>query len=200
MSSKRAGPVLCALLIGLGAGCPRLKQSPGDVGGEGDGGEGGSGAGDAGAAPPLDMLSTSELSNFCADLNERMRQLFSNRTLATFECTQVFVNGGDALSCTQAVAECVRDAPEAAATAERPPDFYIDGAECNVIGSCEVSSSEFEECIEDRFEQTERLIARMSCRIAGDPEAVDALQNELDRPRPVPPSCSAVLARCPGLL
>lgn len=199
MRSNGAWNVLCACLIGCAVACPRLKQSSAD-GSEGDGSEGSGGATDAGASPPLDTLSTSELSNLCADLNERMRELFSNRALASFECTRIYVTGGDVLSCTQAVAECVRDAPEAAATAPRPPDFYIDGTECNVFGACPVATDVFEECIEDRFEQSARLISRMSCNIAADPEAVDALETELRTPRPVPVSCAAVQGRCPGLL
>jgi hypothetical protein len=191
--------LLGAVLVAMALGCPRLKQDAGASDGDGDG-DTASGAADAGAGRPIDELSTSELSNFCADLNERMRELFDNRELVAFECTRVYVNGGDALSCTQAVAECVRDAPEAATTAPRPPAFYIDGTECNTFGTCPVSTGVFEACIEDRFEQTDRLIARMSCGIAGDPEAIDALETELGTPRPVPPSCSEVQARCAGLL
>lgn len=188
-----------AILVAMAIGCPRLKQDAGASDGDDDG-DTASGTADAGAGRPIDELSTSELSNFCADLNERMRELFSNRELVTFECTRIYVNGGDALSCAQAVAECVRDAPEAATTAPRPPEFYIDGTECNTFGTCPVSSAVFEDCIEDRFAQTDRLLARMSCSIAGDPEAVDALETELGTPRLVPPSCSEVQARCAGLL
>lgn len=192
--------LLGAVLIAMAIGCPRLKQDAGASDGDGDDGDTAGGAADAGAGQPIDELSTSELSNFCAELNERMRELFSNRELATFECTRIYVNGGDVLSCTQAVAECVRDAPEAATTAARPPEFYIDGTECNTFGTCPVSTTVFELCIEDRFGQTDRLIARMSCSIAADPEAIDALETELRSPRPVPPSCSEVQARCAGLL
>lgn len=192
--------LLGAVLVALALGCPRLKQDAAASDGEGDDGDTSGGAADAGAGRPIDELSTSELSNFCAALNERMRELFSNRELATFECTRVYVKGGDDLSCAQAVAECVRDAPEAATTAPRPPEFYIDGTECNTFGNCPVSTAVFEVCIEDRFEQTDRLIERMSCSIAGDPEAIDALETELESPRPVPASCSQVQARCSGLL
>lgn len=177
--------------------CPRLKQTT-----EGESGaESGNGA-DAGTREvrPLDELSSSELSNLCADLNERMRELFSNRELVTFDCTRIFIDTGDSLSCSQAVAECVLEAPEASSTAPRPPDFEIDGTECNAIGACPVNTDEFEACIEDRFEQSDRLISRMSCNIAGNPEAIDDVTRELQQPRPIPLSCRGVAARCASLL
>jgi hypothetical protein len=199
---RHAAALFGTLVLMLAIACPRIKQTPEEATDDDSTSGGGAGRGDAGADDelPINMLSSSELSNLCADLNERMRQLFSNRRLATFDCTRLYVNSGDPVSCAQAVAECVLETPDVANTAPRRPDFVIDGTECNAIRACPVTTTAFESCVEDRFAQSDRLISSMACSIAGDPEAIDEVEAELDRPRPTPASCSDVEARCAGLL
>lgn len=178
-----------ALMLALA--CPRIQPEETAGGSEDDGSDPGD---------PLDTLSDAELAELCDDLNLHMRERFTNRELAGFECTRVFLGSGDSLTCSQAVDECLTTAPGASPDAPRPPEFEIDAAECDAIGSCDIGINVFDDCIEDRFEQTDRLITRMTCGIASDPEAIDALFTELDQPRPVPSSCVPVRARCPGLL
>lgn len=185
--------MLACIAAGLAVGCPRV--GPGEEESEGD-----DPAGETDSGEPIDTLGPDELADLCTDLNDRMRQRFDNRRLVGFECTRIYVNSGDALSCDQAVTACVQQSPDAISGAPRPPEFVIDEAECNAIGTCPVGVDDFDTCIEDRFDQTDRLLLRMNCGIASDPEAVDALLSDLDAPLPIPASCASVQADCPDLL
>lgn len=190
--SRLCRAVAVSVLALLGVACPRIEPEETSSGGAEDG--------ESDPGDLIDTLSDEELAELCEDLNLRMRERFANRELASFECTRVFLGTGESSSCARAVDECVIGLPGASPGAPRPPEFEIDPTECQAIGRCPVGVNVFDDCIEDRFEQTDRLIARMTCDIAADPEAVDALLTELDQPRPLPQSCAPVQASCPGLL
>jgi len=98
------------------------------------------------------------------------------------------------------VDECLLNSPEASLGAPRPLDFQIDNAECAGLQACAVTISQFDACLADRLDQSEELIARMTCNLADDPDAVTALIAAIDRPRPAPESCAPVSTNCPGLL
>lgn len=191
---------LSAVLVCLSA-CPR------DLGGStdssGNGGTGGSGAAsdsDLDTGQRLDQLSRSELQSFCRDLNEELSTRFDNRRLATYDCTRKYIQNGDTMICSQGTSDCLRGSLQLSLGAPRPPDFQIDNDECAGIGACRLSVSVFDACIGDRFDQSEQLITRVTCSLANDPVAVDALLQQIDAPRPLPQSCAAVASTCPGLL
>jgi hypothetical protein len=125
---------------------------------------------------------------------------FDNRRLATYECTRLYIERGDTLTCNQAVEDCLLGSPQASLAAPRPADYQIDQADCAAIGDCRLSVGEFDTCIGDRFEQSDQLMARVSCSLANDPEAVDAALQAANARRQVPQSCVAVASVCPQLL
>lgn len=125
---------------------------------------------------------------------------FDNRRIVTYNCTRIYIESGDSLACSQAVSECVAQSPDASPTAARPIDFVIDTNECNTLQGCPVTLAEFDTCISDRFDQTDQLIARVSCNVANDPEVVEAAISQADSPRAVPQSCNNIAASCPGIL
>ena len=195
---SRARPALCTLLLCLWA-CPRNPQSESS-------GSAGSGGGSAGSDPPvdsekrLDQLSRSELQSYCQDLNEELSTRFGNRRLATYACTRLYIQQGDTLSCNQSTNLCLLESPQASLAAPRPPDYQLNNDECAAIGACKLSVGTFDTCIGERFEQSDQLMARVNCSLANNPQAVDQLLQQIDAPRPLPPSCTAVAANCPGLL
>jgi len=190
--------VLSAVLVCLSA-CPRDLQGGST---KGSGGTGGGAASDSDddTGQRLDQLSRSDLQDFCQDLNEELSTRFGNRRLATYACTRQYIQSGDTLTCNQGSNECLRTSSQLSIGAPRPPDFQIDNDECATIGACPLSVDVFDTCIGDRFDQSEQLITRVSCTLANDPVAVDALLRQIDAPRPLPQSCAAVATSCPGLL
>jgi hypothetical protein len=153
----------------------------------------------ANADQRLDQLGRSELQALCRDLNLELSMRFDNRRLATYECTRLYIERGDSLSCNQAVNSCLLGAQTSVA-APRPANFQIDQAECAAIGACRIRVGEFDDCMGDRFAQSDQLMARVSCSLANDPEAVDAALRAADAQRQVPQSCVAVASLCPELL
>ncbi|MEY2933502.1 MAG: hypothetical protein RL033_4251 [Pseudomonadota bacterium] len=153
----------------------------------------------ANADQRLDQLGRSDLQALCRDLNLELSTRFSNRRLVTYECTRLYIERGDSLSCNQGVNDCLLGSQTSAA-APRGADFQIDQAECAAIGACRLSVGEFDTCIGDRFDQSDQLMARISCSLANDPEAVDAALRAADAQRQVPRSCVAVASVCPELL
>jgi len=188
--------VLSAVLVCLSA-CPRdLQGTKGSSGGTG----GGATDSNTNTGQRLDQLSRSDLQSFCRDLNEELSTRFSNRRLTTYDCTRQFIQDGDTFSCDQGANECLRTSLQLSLGAPRPPDFAIDNDECAAIGDCPLDVNVFDKCIGERFDQSEQLITRVTCSLANDPVAVDALLQQIDSPRPLPQSCAAVATACPGLL
>jgi hypothetical protein len=182
--------LLCCTLLGL-AGCP--KTSPTE---ETQDDSGGSGA----SSQRLDQLKSAEIQQVCKDLNDELATRFSNRRLAQYDCTRTYIRRGDSVTCAAQVEDCLVNSPEASLGAPRPVDFQIDSAECAGLQTCPVTTAQFDACIADRLDQSEELLARMTCTLADDPDAVTALIAAIDRPRPAPDSCAPVSANCPGLL
>lgn len=191
---QRLLPCALALLVA----CPRLgsEESAEEQDADGDG----ESAPPANAEQRLDQLGRSELQALCRDLNLELSMRFDNRRLATYECTRLYIERGDSLTCNQAVSDCLLGSPQASLSAPRPPDFQIDQAECSAIGACRARVGEFDTCIGDRFAQSDELMGRITCSLANDPEAVDAALRAADAPRRLPQSCAAVAAVCPGIL
>lgn len=193
----------CTLLIvgalALLAACPRVGAEEDE---EGTGSEQGDENDSAGPSSDqrLDQLGRTELQALCRDLNLELSMRFDNRRLATYECTRLYIERADSLTCNQAVNDCLLGSPQAALSAPRPADFQIDQAECGAIGACRLSVGEFDTCIRDRFDQSDELMGRITCSLANDPEAVDAALRAADSTRRVPQSCVAVAAVCPQLL
>jgi hypothetical protein len=198
---RTAGVVLgliaghCCLL-----GCPKLTQDTSSSSSSAGAGGSGTSGGSTASTRRLDQLSLSELSNECKSINDELNMRFDNRRIVTYDCTRIYVESGDSLACSQAVNDCVAQSPNASPTAARPIDFVIDTNECNTLHGCPVTLGEFDACIADRFDQTDQLIARVSCTIANDPETVEVALSQVDSPRPVPQSCYNIASNCPGIL
>jgi len=186
----RTGVLLCCALLGL-LGCP--KGGPTEETSDEASGSGGS-------ARRLDQLKTAEIQDVCRDLNDELATRFSNRRLAIYACTRMYIRRGDSLTCAEQVDECLLNSPEASLGAPRPVDFQIDNAECAGLQTCPVTTAQLDACLADRFDQSEELIARMTCTLADDPDAVTAAIAAIDRPRPAPESCAPISVNCPGLL
>ncbi len=180
--------------------CPRLGEEAAEQ--DEDASEQGSSAGVAAASSEqrLDQLGRGELQALCRELNLELSMRFDNRRLATYECTRQYIDRTDSLTCNQAVNDCLLGSPQASLSAPRPPDFQIDQAECAAIGECRLTVGEFDTCIGDRFDQSDELMARISCSLANNPEAVDAALREADSTRRVPQSCVGLVSICPELL
>ena len=182
--------------------CPRNPQGDSSDG-AGTGGSGdGSGEDDApvDSEKRLDQLSRSELQSYCQDLNEELSTRFDNRRLVNYACTRMYIQQGDALSCNQSTNSCVIDSTRTSLAAPRPPDYQLDNDECAVIGACRLTVGVFDTCIGERFDQSDQLMAKVNCSLANDPQAVNQLLQQIDAPRRLPQSCTAVVATCPGLL
>jgi hypothetical protein len=191
----RRGLARCGLGLALCLlACPKLSETAEDAPEE------------EGSAPRseseqrVDQLERSELQSLCQDLNTELSTRFDNRRLVTYECTRRYIQSGDTLSCNLNVDDCLRQASGASLAAPRPADYQIDNAECANIGTCRVSVGVFDTCIGDRFEQSDQLMARVSCSLANDPRAVEELLRQVDAPRRLPQSCTEVAASCPGIL
>jgi hypothetical protein len=196
--SALLGLLTCGLVC-LSA-CPRDLQGGSTSNGSGTGGSGAASDSDEDSGQRLDQLSRSDLQDFCQDLNEELSTRFGNRRLASYACIRQYIQSGDTLTCNQGSNECLRTSTQLSIGAPRPADFQIDNDECAGIGACPLSVAVFDACIGDRFDQSEQLITRVSCGLANDPVAVDALLRQIDAPRPLPQSCAAVASTCPGLL
>jgi hypothetical protein len=189
---RRFWILLCLL------GCPKFSDGAADPDAPEQQDEGDEGSIDS--ERRLDQLQRLELQALCQDLNTELGMRFDNQRLATYACTRRYLQGSDSLTCNLNVGECVRQSPEASLAAPRPVDFQIDNAECAAIGACRLSVGVFDRCLGDRFDQSEQLLARVSCALANDPEAVEVALGQIDSGRAVPQSCAAVAANCPGLL
>jgi hypothetical protein len=194
--SRRVRRGRVRLVLGLAScllACPKLSEDAEDMSEE-DAEPG------AGSEQRLDQLERSELQSLCQDLNTELSTRFDNRRLASYACTRRYIQQGDSLSCNLNVNDCLRQATGASLAAARPAEYQLDNAECANIGTCRVSVGEFDACIGDRFEQSDQLMARVTCSLANDPAAVDELLRQIDSPRRLPQSCAAVAANCPGIL
>jgi hypothetical protein len=181
--------------------CPKLGQDTGSSSSDSSSSGGSSGSsGSSASSKRLDQLSTAELSDECKSINDELNSRFSNRRLATYDCTRLYVQSGDATACSQAVNDCVNASPDASPTAPRPTDFTIDGTECTALQDCPVTLSEFDQCISDRFDQSDQLMSLVTCSLANDPEAVQTALDQIDNPRATPSSCTNIANLCPGLL
>ncbi len=144
----------------------------------------------------LDELAAAELTELCSDLNLELQTRFDNRRLASYECIRLYVTSGDSLACGLGVEDCVRQSPLAAPGAARPPGFEAGPMECQALGDCGVSVAVFDACIEERFNELDRLLRLMSCSLANDPEALESATLAIDGPRSPPPNCVTLLAAC----
>ncbi|HKO91287.1 MAG TPA: hypothetical protein VJU61_09055 [Polyangiaceae bacterium] len=191
----RKGALFCCTLLSLFGltlfGCP--KGGPTEETSDDSSGGGAS-------AQRLDQLKTAEIQALCRDLNDELATRFSNRRLAEYDCTRMYIRRGDSLTCAVQVNDCLANSPAASLGAPRPLDFQIDNAECAGLQTCPVTTAQFDACIADRLDQSEELLARMTCRLADDPDAVTAAIRAIDSARPAPESCAAVSTNCPGLL
>jgi hypothetical protein len=187
----RTGALLCCALLGL-VGCP--KGGPTDETSDDDSSSSG------GTAQRLDQLKREQIQDVCRDLNDELATRFSNRRLAQYACTRMYIRRGDSLTCAEQVDDCLLNSPEASLGAPRPLDFQIDNAECAGLQTCPVTVAQFDDCLADRLDQSEELLARMTCALADDPAAVTAAISAIDSPRRVPESCAPISTNCPGLL
>lgn len=194
-AAARLARALLMSALALLAACPRVGADA-----EEEDAEEGEGDAPANADQRLDQLGRSELQALCRDLNLELSMRFDNRRLATYDCTRLYIERTDSFSCNQAVNDCLRGSGQTSPSAPRPANFQIDQAECSAIGACRLSVGEFDTCIGDRFAQSDQLMARVSCSLADNPEAVDAALRAADATRQVPQSCVGVAAVCPELL
>ncbi|HVZ31062.1 MAG TPA: hypothetical protein VG963_01470, partial [Polyangiaceae bacterium] len=118
--------------------CPKLGQDTGSSSSDSSSSGGSSGSSASASSKRLDQLSTAELSDECKSINDELNTRFSNRRLATYDCTRLYLQSGDATACSQAVNDCVNASPDASPTAARPADFTIDGIECTALQDCPV--------------------------------------------------------------
>ena len=184
--------MLSALLLSAQA-CPGVAEEEEEAGAAADEDA------PANADQRLDQLPRGELQALCRDLNLELSMRFDNRRLATYECTRLYIERGDSLSCTQAVNDCLLGSPQASLSAPRPADYQLDNAECARIGACRLSVGELDTCLGDRFDQSDQLMGRITCSLANDPEAVDAALRAAES-RGLPERCRGVAAVCPELL
>ena len=187
--AMRTGALLCCAWLGL-LGCP--KGGPTEEAGDDSSGSGGS-------TRRLDQLETSEIQDVCRNLNDELATRFSNRRLAIYACTRMYIRRGDSLTCAEQVDECLLNSPGASLGAPRPLDFQIDNAECAGLRTCPVTTAQLDDCLADRFDQREDQISLMTCNLADDPDAVTAALAAINSAPPAPESCAPVAANCPGL-
>jgi len=190
----RTGALLCCALLGL-VGCP--KGAPTGESSDDDSSSSGS---SGGSAQRLDQLERAQIQDVCRNLNEELATRFSNRRLAQYDCTRMYIRRGDSLTCAEQVDDCLLNSPGASLGAPRPVDFQIDNAECAGLQTCPVTVAQFDDCLADRLDQSEELLNRMTCTLADDPDAVTAAISAIDSPRRVPESCAPISTNCPGLL
>lgn len=180
------GAALALLLVACSADEPALEErGQEDVGQEGE-------------EQVIASLAEDERRALCDDTNDQLSQRFGAARLLGFECTRLYLGVGDAQTCEQSVDDCVQSELIRAREpfAERYPEYVVDDAECASLASCDVEREQWSACVRALFDDTDRVMRRVSCSIASDPEAVEAALAAIGARRPTPAACAGVVPAC----
>lgn len=183
--------------VGLAASCGGDSDG-GDEPGPATGGQLDTGLPDA---TPLDELTPAQYASACEELREDVSNRLGPEEAVRGACEVLqagFTDAPDA--CNSAADTCVEQTENGTNplfTADALDFTQFECGDVDELEGCDVTIAEFEECLNDRVEMVEGLLADNSCANAASVDLQDALAladiGNLDPP----PSCVRVDAECP---
>lgn len=139
---------------------------------------------------PFDMLTDAEARTACENLLAYLRRNIPESRDLELGCTV------DALQATATPEDCRASVSACLAGTPEPfLGFELDCASAAAASSCSSTVGEVEQCIGADLEQLFGRLDQVRCDIAGDIDALTALQTE----PPTPMECSALGTECPDL-